>query len=529
MGTTVSVLRGPSTVARRPAGGYRMCMSSAYAPSAPPSPTTLSAVQLARAIRAGELTSLQAVEAHVERIEAVNPRINAVVGTRYEQARQEARRADARLAQEGPEQLPPLHGVPCTIKECFALTGMPQTAGLVSRRGYLPQRDATAVARLRAAGAIPLGVTNVSELCMWMETDNEVYGRTRNPYDLGRIVGGSSGGEAAVVASGGSPFGLGSDVGGSIRGPAFFNGVFGHKPTGGTVPGTGQFPIAENEGLRYLCSGPLCRRAEDLMPLLRLLAGPDGQDAGCEAVTLGDPSDVDLSTLRVVNVEGIQRMGVDDELLAAQRRAADALSAQGAQVRTVSVDALEQQFEIWSAMLSASQDHTFAEMMGLPSTLSALWELIKWCFGRSEHHLMASTLALVDVVPRMLPGLSRKAIEAGQELRGELVELIGEGGVMLYPSYSTTAPVHGEPARQAWRRPGRSLPFAYQAIFNVMELPVTQVPLGLDTAGLPLGVQVVGLHGADHLTIGVAMALERAMGGWVEPELGRDACKEVLS
>src|SRR5690606_31809746 len=145
-----------------------------------------------------------------------------------------------------------------------------------------------------------------------------VYGRTRNPYDAARIPGGSSGGEGAIVGAGASPFGLGADIGGSIRMPAFFCGVFGHKPTGGLVPGTGQYPIAENEALRYLTTGPIARHARDLFPLLELLAGPDGRDRGCAAMPLGDPGDVDLRSLSVVSVTGNGFNAVADDLIAAQ-------------------------------------------------------------------------------------------------------------------------------------------------------------------------------------------------------------------
>ncbi|CAN0591760.1 unnamed protein product, partial [Laminaria digitata] len=179
----------------------------------------LSATELARRIRERECSSVEVVEAHIQQLLAVNPRINAVVAERLEAAREEARAAD-RQAERTPGFLPPLLGVPCTIKECFAVKGMPQCAGLVARKDFRAEIDATTVARLRAAGAIVLGVSNTSELCMWMETNNRVYGRTNSPYDSGRIVGGSSGGEGAIVASGASPFGLGSDVGGSIRMPA---------------------------------------------------------------------------------------------------------------------------------------------------------------------------------------------------------------------------------------------------------------------------------------------------------------------
>ncbi|MEO7092697.1 MAG: amidase, partial [Polyangiales bacterium] len=253
-----------------------------------------SATRLASLIAKRDVTAREVVEAHITQIERVNPTIRAVVRARYDEARREARAADDRVKRGGDDPLPPFHGVPCTIKECFALTGMPNSGGLVARKDVVATDDATAVARLRAGGAIPLGVTNLSELCMWMESNNRVYGRTNNPYDPSRIVGGSSGGEGAIIGAGASPFGLGSDIGGSIRMPAFFNGVFGHKPTGGLVPSTGQFPVAANEALRYLTSGPLARRAEDLMPLLRILAGPDGKDPSCVAMKLGDPKGVRL-------------------------------------------------------------------------------------------------------------------------------------------------------------------------------------------------------------------------------------------
>ena len=235
-----------------------------------------SAQQLARQIRQREVTSEQVVGAHIAYLRRVNPRLNAIVHDRYEAALREARLADQRTAEGG--ELPPLHGVPCTIKECFAFEGMPHTSGLMARRGRVATADAPAVARLRAAGAIPLGVTNLSELCMWMESNNRVYGRCHNPYDLGRTAGGSSGGEGAVVGAGGSPFGLGSDVGGSIRMPAFFNGVFGHKPSPGLVPSSGQHPPAYGRIWRYAVTGPICRRAEDIYPLMRVLSGPHDSD-----------------------------------------------------------------------------------------------------------------------------------------------------------------------------------------------------------------------------------------------------------
>src|SRR3954469_3974550 len=200
-----------------------------------------SALELAAAIRSGERTSREVIEAHIARLERFQPRTRAIAVPCFDSARAAADAADATTGDDAP----PLHGVPCTIKESFAVEGLPNTAGLVSRRDHRSDADAPTVARLRAAGAIPVGLTNTSELCMWIESENRLYGRSSSAYDSRRTAGGSSGGEGAAVGSGGSPFGLGADIGGSIRIPAFFNGVFGHKPTAGLVTNEGQYPAAE--------------------------------------------------------------------------------------------------------------------------------------------------------------------------------------------------------------------------------------------------------------------------------------------
>jgi Asp-tRNA(Asn)/Glu-tRNA(Gln) amidotransferase A subunit family amidase len=167
-----------------------------------------------------------------------------------------------------PEELPPLFGVPFTCKESIAVAGLPNCAGVVARREHRAEKTAPAARRLFEAGAILLGLTNTSELTLWVETDNRLYGRTCNSYDPERTAGGSSGGEAAAIACGGAPLGLGTDFGGSIRLPAFFNGIFGHKPSAGLVSNAGHYPPAHDEADRIVATGPLTRRAEDLMPLL---------------------------------------------------------------------------------------------------------------------------------------------------------------------------------------------------------------------------------------------------------------------
>ncbi len=468
----------------------------------------MSATGLSHAIRTKRVTSRAVVEAHIAQVRRVNPAINAVVRERFGEALREADEADARVRRG--DELPPFHGVPCSIKESFALTGMPNSAGLVARRNVISEADGTTVTRLRRAGAIPVGVTNTSELCMWMESINKVYGRSHNPYDTRRTVGGSSGGEGAIVAAGGTPFGLGSDIGGSIRMPAFFNGVFGHKPTGGLVPGSGQFPIAVGAAARYLTTGPLCRRAEDLFPILRLLAGPDGQDTACrEDLTLGDPNTVSFEGLEVLSVESNGVFAPVRPLLEAQRRVAKHLERRGARVRVARIEDLRHSLDIWSAALATSEGPSFAELMGEGVPIRAGRELLKWFVGRSDHTLPAIGLALVEKLPGLLGERTARAIEIGSRLKQQFATEIGERGIMLYPSYPKLAPLHGT----ALLPP---IQFTYTAVLNITEMPVTQVPLGLHR-GLPLGVQVAALPGNDHLTIAAALELERAFGGWVPP------------
>ncbi|MEZ4459145.1 MAG: amidase [bacterium] len=432
--------------------------------------TRLSATRLAQMIRDKEVTSVQVVDAHIRLMKRLNPTLNAVVQDSYAAARWQAHKADNEVA-KGHTDLPPFHGVPCTIKECFSVEGMPQTGGVVARKGFVADHDATAVARLREAGAIPLGVTNLSEGCMWVESSNKVYGRTNNPYDPNRMVGGSSGGEGAIVGSGASPFGLGSDVGGSIRLPAFFNGVFGHKPTGGLVPSTGQWPTAENEALRFLCTGPLTRRAEDLFPLLNVLRGPDGIDPVTVDMELGDPNAVDIKGMNVVYVPN-NGTYVTRELRNSHAAAAKALQNMGANVRQMRIEKFSKSFEIWSHMLGSANDTPFRTLIGHDQAVPLRTELLRWMAGRSNHTLPALALSALETMTFMVPDDVGPTQELAQTLRAEIAAELGPGGVMLYPTFSRPAPRHH------W---SMLVPFhaAYTAIFNVLENPVTAVPLGI--------------------------------------------------
>ena len=478
-------------------------------PAAPAALTERSALALAAAIRTGETSSRAVVEAHIERIERRNAAVNAIVADRLEEALAEADAADARVA--AGERLPPLHGVPMTIKESFAVEGMPNTAGLVSRRDVPAPADATSVARLRDAGAIVVGVTNTSELTLWIESINKVYGRTRNAYDARRTAGGSSGGEGAAIGAGFAPIGLGTDFGGSVRLPAFFNGVFGHKPTGCLVPHTGHFPDPNERGSGMLGIGPLARRAEDLMPVLAAIAGPDGQDPWVREIALGDPADVSIEGLDVVISDDATILPVSLELRNARIRAAKALAQAGARVRRVSLPSVRTVIEPYLGAVRESGELTeilTRDGSDPPPVRRLLADAVR---GRSPH---TSALLITMVVERLSEHLPERLVARGkraeERLREQIAETIGDG-VMLHPPFARTAPRHGLTVGRPWL-------LAPMALFNLLGLPVTQVPLGLGEKNLPLGVQVAAGSGRDHVAIAVALELERAFGGWTPPD-----------
>jgi fatty acid amide hydrolase 2 len=472
--------------------------------------TERSAVELARAIRAGEVSSREVVDAHIARLEQVNPRINAIVAERYGAAREDADAADARIAAAAPgEELPPLLGVPCTLKESWSMAGMPQTAGLVARRDTPCERNATIVQRLLDAGAIPLGLTNTSELTLWVETENRLYGRTHNPYDERRTAGGSSGGEGAAIGAGGSPIGLGTDFGGSIRLPAFFNGIFGHKPSRGLVPMTGHYPMADGPSADFAFGGPLARRGEDLMPLMRVIAGPDGEDAHVEDATLGDPAEVSLDGLRVVVSESGTLGPTGPELAQARERAAGALAAAGARLERVSTKSMRRAFEMYLGTL-ATTGMTVTQLLedagADPPRGRAL-------LSRGGPHTVAIRITLtVERVGLKLPERRWQKLAAARDaFARELADTIGDG-VLLHPPAPKVAPKHGGTVGRVWW-------IHPMLVFNLTGLPVTQVPLGLNEDGIPLGVQVAAGMGRDHVAIAAALELERVFGGWTPPPL----------
>ncbi|KAG8553907.1 hypothetical protein GDO81_003595 [Engystomops pustulosus] len=430
---------------------------------------------LADRIRRGEVKSSVVVQSFISRIREVNPTINALVCDRFDEALREAKAVDDLVSSGTQDERTlkenyPLLGVPLSVKEAFALQGMPNSSGLLSRRSLRSETDATVVSRLKRAGAIPLGVTNCSELCMWYESSNNIYGQSRNPYNPQHIVGGSSGGEGSIIGSGGSVIGVGSDIGGSIRMPAYFNGIYGHKPTSGIVPNEGQFPNAHGCRTELLCTGPMCRYPADLPLVLKVMAGKNVEKLSLE-------KEVSLRSLRFFSMENdggcLFVSPVDKELVQVQRR-------------------------------------SFTELMADGNSMWPSFELVKWMFGLSKHTLPAIGLALTEKLANLNPEGNAKMIQKAKNLKEEINSLLGDDGILLYPSHPKIAPKHNEPIAMPFN-------FAYTGIFNVLGVPVTQCPLGLSEGGLPLGIQIISSQHNDHLTLALAQYLESSLVGWTPP------------
>ncbi|XP_077540317.1 fatty-acid amide hydrolase 2-A [Haemaphysalis longicornis] len=476
------------------------------------------ATVLAEEIRTGKLKSVDLVQRYMQRIREVQPVVNAVVEDRLEEALVEAEAADQLVASRtvSVEQLAkdkPFLGLPLTTKDCYAVKGMLQDSGLVLRRGFRAPQDADAMALLRAAGAIPLAVTNVSELCMWWESYNHLHGRTNNPYDSRRICGGSSGGEGCIIASAGSVFGVGTDIGGSIRMPAFFNGIFGHKPTRGLVSNKGQYPPARDDSLdACLVAGPMCRYAQDLAPMLAVMAGPRQSLV---------PFDTKVDWSKVTVYYMVDDMGgalctpVHPEMKDAVRKVVRYFrETHGSPVAEVALEEFRHSAQIFNARLAAASVPSFASELALLKGKVPVWrELVRWLFGRSPHTLPALMLCLLEwLSPKRGHPVLQRALARADVLKERMDALLAGGAaIFVYPSHPEPAPFHYQPILKPFN-------FAYTAIFNVLGYPVCQCPVGLSPSmGTPLGVQLVAGFHKDHLCLQGACEIERAFGGWHQP------------
>ena len=300
---------------------------------------------MAEQIRKKKISPVELVEAHLAQIEKLNPKLNAFVQVDAERALRAAQDTEMAVMQGKP--LRPLHGVPISIKSSLEVVGMRCESGTRLRAGFVAAQDAPLVTRLKNAGAIVLGVTNTPELLMAWETDNLLYGRTNNPWDLARTPGGSSGGEAAAIAAGMSAGGVGSDGGGSIRVPAHFSGICGLKPTPGRIPATGHFPVSAGPFALIGVVGPMAHTVADLKALVEVMQGPDDGDTCAAPVPLRWPTEQEARKLRVGYFEDDGRTPVTPETRAAVRTAAEALRSAGFQVERFQPEGLEEARQLW--------------------------------------------------------------------------------------------------------------------------------------------------------------------------------------
>lgn len=478
-----------------------------------------SATALALKIRNKQLTSESVIQSYIDRIKEIQPILNCVVEDRFEDALTEARRCDKLLSSpqaptaETLAREKPFFGVPFTTKDCIAVANMKQTAGLVVRKDTVSDRDSVSIKLMRDAGAIPLATTNVSELAMWWESNNCLYGSTRNPYNTRHIVGGSSGGEGCIQGAAGSPFGIGSDIGGSVRMPAFFNGIFGHKPSRGVVSNDGQYPSAHSEDQnRLLGIGPMCRYAQDLAPILKVLAGKN-------ADMLNLDNKVDISKLKFYYMEddGGQYFvsPVDPEIKEAMRSVVKYLDkAHKAKVKQINVKKFKKSLALWLANMTTKDGKDFAyELSNREGAVNVWWEFAKMLLFMSNHTFIALlTAAFEKFAVTYGSEKHTKLMNESKDLCREFQDLLGTDGVFLYPTHPTAAPLHHEPLVKPFN-------FSYTAIINLLGLPATACPLGLNKQGIPIGIQVVAGMNQDRVALAVAEELERGFGGWVPPSI----------
>ena len=455
-----------------------------------------SASTMARAIREKTISSSELIRAHLDRIEAVNPRLNAVVQLPRERALGEARQADAALARGKIKGA--LHGVPFTLKDAIESAEVTATGGTLGRRHFVPQQDAVVVERLRAAGAILLGKTNCPELGWAWESDNLIYGRTNNPWNLALSPGGSSGGESALIAAGGSPLGFGSDAGGSVRFPAHCTGIASIKPTSGRVPRTGHFPGPGGVLDPIWQIGPLARYVEDLNLILRIVSGPDGRDAAIAPVPLGDPAEVNLRKLRVAFFTHNGIVAPTQETAEVIRKAASKLSDQVARVDEVRPPAIEQTYAIYLKLFSADGGE------GLDG-------LIKSAGTTEVHPLMKRVLEIQRANAATMPEFGA-LIARWDAFKTAMLSFMENYDAILSPVCSFAGMVHGSTYQ---RLPS----FSYTMTYNLTGWPAAVVRGGTASNGLPIGVQIAARPWREDVALAIAQRLETAMGGAVRPPI----------
>jgi amidase len=467
--------------------------------------TFLPAVIMAQQIRERKIGPVELAEAHLAKIERLNPKLNAFVEIDPDRVRREARAAEEAIPRR--RQLGVLHGVPVSIKSSLEVAGYRCEAGTHLRAGFVAQHDAPLVARLRNAGAVVLGMTNSPEFLMAWETDNLLHGRTNSPWDLNRTPGGSSGGEAAAIASGMSAGGVGSDGGGSIRVPAHFSGICGLKPTPGRIPSTGHFPPSGGPFALIGVVGPMARTVADLKALFEVMEGPDDGDACSAPVPLRWPGNAELKKLRIGYFEDDGRTPVTNETRAAVQKAAETLRRAGFQVEPFRPRGLEEARLLWRIF--------FVKMAGM---------LISPMFRGREHDQSPILRQFLEwsAAERELNADSLLEAWIGRDtLRGRFLAEMREHPILLCPAAAVPAFRHGE---RSWSIDGKTVEYldawSYTEWFNLLGNPAAVVPVSHTSEGTPIGVQLVGRPWEEEQVLAVAAKLEQETQEWQSPLIG---------
>lgn len=460
-----------------------------------PSPDTsflhLPIARMNQLIRERKFSPVELLRAHYKQIERLNPKLNAFIELRQAAAIVEAQAAEQAVGRNA--KLGPLHGIPISIKSSIAVGGLKFECGSPTRKGIVASEDAVLVQRLKQAGAIILGNTNVPEMLMAYETNNPLYGRTNSAHDLSRTPGGSSGGEAAAIAAGLSVAGIGSDGGGSIRVPAHFSGICGLKPTPGRIPITGHWPESGGPFALLGVVGPMARSVEDLEIIFRVIAGFDAGDPMASPVPLAEPSGPELQRITIGYFEQHPAAPVTPETRAAVQTAVTALQNSGFHLKPFLPD-----------VVSEAREHWWTLFVRLGAEL-----LIPQFKDRKDE--ISTILTYSDRQPTkedLLAAWFRR-----DELRLRLMRQMNDMPVLICPVCSVPAFRHGE---REWRIDGQSVSYmdamSYTQWFNLLGNPAVVVPIGASPEGLPIGVQVVGQPNSEELILKIARALERGVG-----------------
>jgi amidase len=452
------------------------------------------AVRQLELLRSGELSVIELAEAHIRQIERLNPQLNVFADFDADRVRAQARRLDEQPAPRGP-----LHGLPATVKSCIATAGYKCEIGSLLHEGDVPREDAVVVARLRAAGALILGTTNCPEFLMAYETANLLHGRTRNPWDLERTPGGSSGGESAAIAAGLSACGLGSDSGGSVRVPAHFTGICSLKPTPGRIPGRGHLPPCVGPFSTLGAIGPMARTMSDVALIFRTLSGQDPHDPVSPPIALREPNLDELRTNTIGFFEDDGLVPVTPETRAAVQAAAAALRDAGFRVEPFRPRTLELLRKLWwKFFVQCGAMFYEPDIRGRREQLSPIF---------------SEFLGFAEAVP---PLTAVELLDAWAELdllRSKTLEEMSKYPVLLCPVASIPAFRHGE---RTWVIEGQAVDYLdavrHTQWFNTLAAPAAVVPVGSSPEGLPIGVQIVARPFQDETALGIAAVVEAAFG-----------------